>query len=169
MTSPFSPPFALFLAKLCVDEAEPHEVDGFVAWAQAHGHAGPRLRQLGAMRPITDELDPAFLMPALAEAGLAVPAPLDAVMALARDAMRRVVAGELSPEEGAGLIDNWVYGGAVPFDVASEIPALWNFCVYRRYLRAACDVADDAWYGQVVDDIGAEAEYHLGLRARPPG
>ncbi len=110
----------LFLARLRLDEALPAEVDAFVAWAFERHPAGPRLRQLAGYRPIGDDLARDFVEPAVAEAGLAMPTELDAMLALARHEMRRVVAGE------------------------------------------------SGWYAEVVDDIRAEAEYHLGLRAAPP-
>lgn len=158
----------LFLARLSLREDTPPEVDAFVAWASARFPDGPRLQLLAGYRPILEDLDQAFLLPTLEEAGLALPEPLDALRTLARHEMRRVVTGEISPEEGAGNIDMYVSSSPVDHEVVAAIPEIWNFCVYRRYLRAACDVGESGWYAEVVRDIVAEAEYHLGLRDRPP-
>lgn len=89
-------------------------------------------------------------------------------LTLARDAMRRLVAGELDAEEVACRIEFITTCGDLDYADYSEMPVLWNFCVYRRYFRAACDAEDDRWYGEIAADVRAEAEFHLGLRASPP-
>jgi hypothetical protein len=156
----------VFLAKFRLQEAMPEDIDAFVAWAVPRYPEAPRLQHLAAMRPLPDDFDEDLAAPAIQEAGLTLPTPLAAALLLARHEMRRVVAREIEPEQGAGNIEN-LTTYLDPQEVL-RIPELWNFCVYRRYLRAAGDMGDDRWYGQVVDDIVAEAEYHLGLRDRPP-
>lgn len=158
----------LTLARIVLQEADLAEFEAFIGWAFARNPAGPRIRQLVGYVPLSDELALDFLAPAVHEAGLRMPSPLEAALALARHEMRRVVSGAIAPEEGAGNIDNLVAGSGLDHDEVSRIPALWNFCVYRRYLRAACDMEDDAWYRRVVADIVAEAGFHLGRRERPP-
>lgn len=158
----------VFLAKCSLREELPAEVDAFVAWAAELYPDGAMLQMLASYRPIEDDVDIAMVVEAVEETGRRVPAPLDALRTLAFHEMRRIVAGEISPEEGAGQIDNYVSGSPVPHDEVARLPEVWNFCVYRRYLRGAADVASDAWYGEVVRDIVAEAEFHLGLRDQPP-
>lgn len=158
----------VFLAKLCLREESPGEIDAFVAWAADRFPSGAHLRTLAGYRPIAEDLDLAMVLPALEEAGLALPTPMQALRTLAFHEMRRIVSAEISPEEGAGNIDMYVSGAAVEHDDVARVPEIWNFCVYRRYLRGAGDVDSDAWYGEVVRDIVAEAEFHLGLRDQPP-
>ena len=153
----------VFLAKCSLQEETPAEVDAFIAWASDLYPEGAMLQMLArrAGRNGGEYYTPRPLI-------RAVPAPLQALRTLAFHEMRRVVAGEISPEEGAGNIDNYVSGSPVDHDDVTRLPEVWNFCVYRRYLRGAGDVASEAWYGEVVSDIVAEAEYHLGLRDQPP-
>jgi TPR repeat protein len=158
----------VFLAKLCLREESPGELDAFVAWASGDFPAARHLQLLAGYRPIAEDLDIAMVLPALAEAGLVLPTPLQALRTLAFHEMRRIVSGEISPEEGAGNIDMYVSGAAVDHEAVARIPEIWNFCVYRRYLGGAGDVGSEAWYGEVVRDIVAESEFHLGLRDQPP-
>lgn len=163
---PFDPD--LVLARIRLQEEELHELDAFIVWAHARNPEGPRLRQLRSYVPVSDPLALDFLAVGLEEACLAFPKPIDALRIVARDLMRRAVAGELEPETLAGDIDNLVAGSGVPHDEVSRVGELWNFCVYRRYLRGAGDVGDGGWYDEICGDILAEAEYHLGMRDRPP-
>ncbi|MNS02532.1 Beta-lactamase HcpA precursor [compost metagenome] len=159
----------VFLAKCSLQEETPAEVDAFVAWAADLYPAGAMLQMLATYRPIGDHVDIAMVVEAIEETGRGIPTPLQALRTLAFHEMRRIVSGEISPEEGAGNIDNYVSGSPVEHDDVARLPEVWNFCVYRRYLRGAADVASDAWYSEVVRDIVAEAEFHLGLRDQPPG
>lgn len=157
----------VYLAKLCLREEFPEETDAFVAWASERFPSGMQLQALAGCRPISEDLDLAMLRPALEEAGLVLPTPLEALRTLAFHEMRRIVSGEISPEEGAGNIDMYVSGASVDHEEVARVPEIWNFCVYRRYLRAAGDVDSDAWYAEVVRDIVTESAFYLGLRDQP--
>lgn len=157
-----------FLARFSLREDTAEEVDAFVAWASARFPDGRHLQELASCRPLVGDLDAAWVLPAILEAGLTVPEPLEALRTLAFHEMRRLAAGEISPEEVAGNIDMYVSGAPVDHEAVVRTPELWNFCVYRRYLRSAGDSASDAWYAEAVNDIEADAARFLALHDPAP-
>ena len=85
----------IMLALLAIQELDPPDVDALISWACAQGHDGPALRQLTEAAPLGWDLDYHLAADGAREAGLAVPDERNALLTLARDVMRRIVAREI--------------------------------------------------------------------------